>query len=119
MIPELNTLVVMEALSFLWHGHYRHLRYISVLEDNVFDLKNNEITLIWSKLIWFDEQLNFQVGGVDILKERLNEQDEEIHKLKQDNASHVQKAKFQSVLVMLLTGLVVGLVLERVYNYLY
>ena len=107
----------MEALSFLWHGYYRHLNYIGLIEENVFDLKNNEITLIWSNLTWLDEQLNFQVGGVDILKERLNEQDEEIHKLKQDNASHVQNAKFQSILVMLLTGLVVCLVLERLCVY--
>ena len=102
----------MEALSFLWHGYYRHLNYIGLIEENVFDLKNNEITLIWSKLTWLDEQLNFQVGGVDILKERLNEQDEEIHKLKQN-------AKFQSILVMLLTGLVVCLVLERLCVYVY
>lgn len=109
----------MEVLQYLWCGQNRNLRYITALEDKVFDLTHNEITSIWSKLLWLDEQLNFQVGGVNILEEKLNEQAAEIYKLQQDNESHAKTANFHFILVLCLFVLVLCLVLERLCVYIY
>ena len=106
----------MEVLQYLWLGQIRNLRYMTALEDKVFDLTYNEITSITSNFNLLGQKLNLLgqklKGDVQVLEKKLKEQDVEMFNLKAET-------EFLWMWVKCLIFLVLCLVLERLCVYVY